>query len=130
MILLYQLTPDTLQQAGLATETAAKKISLWDMLVQGGVLMIPLALLLVLAIFFFIERLLAIRKASKIEPNFMNIIRDNIVTGNITFGLASVDTIRKNNNRINNISFRAPVCTSACAFNFLLTFISGIVSSE
>jgi len=84
MILLYQLTPDTLQQTGLATEAVAKKISLWSMLVQGGVLMIPLALLLVLAIFFFIERLLAIRKASKIEPNFMNIIRDNIVTGNIT----------------------------------------------
>lgn len=84
MILLYQLNPDTLQQAGAAAaETVSKKINLWDMLIQGGVLMIPLALLLVLAIFFFIERLLAIRKASKIEPNFMNIIRDNIVTGNV-----------------------------------------------
>jgi biopolymer transport protein ExbB len=46
--------------------------------------MIPLALLLVIAIFVFIERLLYIRKASKIEENFMNIIRDNIVTGNVT----------------------------------------------
>ncbi len=84
MILLYQLNPDTLQQVGAgAADTVSKKINLWDMLFQGGVLMIPLALLLVLAIFFFIERLLAIRKASKVEPNFMNIIRDNIVTGNI-----------------------------------------------
>jgi biopolymer transport protein ExbB len=46
--------------------------------------MIPLALLLVVAIFVFIERLLYIRKASKIEENFMNIIRDNIITGNVT----------------------------------------------
>ena len=33
--------------------------------------MIPLAILFALAVFFFIERLLAIRKASKIEDNFM-----------------------------------------------------------
>jgi biopolymer transport protein ExbB len=45
--------------------------------------MIPLAILLALAIFFFIERLIAIRKASKIEENFMSIIRDHIVTGNV-----------------------------------------------
>jgi biopolymer transport protein ExbB len=38
----------------------------------------------VLALFFFFERLIAIRKASKIEPNFMSIIRDNILSGNIS----------------------------------------------
>ncbi len=46
--------------------------------------MYPLYFLLVLALFFFFERLIAIRKASKIEPNFMSIIRDNILTGNIS----------------------------------------------
>lgn len=46
--------------------------------------MIPLAILFAMAIFFFIERLLAIRKASKIEENFMSIIRDQVVSGNIT----------------------------------------------
>lgn len=60
------------------------EISIIDLLSKGGVLMIPLALLLVGAIFVFIERLLYIRKASKIEDNFMNIIRDNIVTGNVS----------------------------------------------
>ena len=45
--------------------------------------MIPLALLFVGAIFVFFERLFYIRKAAKIEDNFMNIIRDNIVTGNV-----------------------------------------------
>lgn len=84
MILLYQALTDTLQKAAAAAaESAAKKISLWDMLMQGGVLMIPLALLLVLSIFFFIERLMAIQKAARLEPNFMNIIRDNIVSGNV-----------------------------------------------
>src|ERR1035437_9852170 len=41
----------------------------------------------------------------------------------ITLGLASVDTIRKNNNRMNKISFNAPVCTSGCRLNLLLIFI-------
>ena len=46
--------------------------------------MIPLAILLVIAIFVFVERYLAIKKASKLDDNFMSIIRDHIVTGNIT----------------------------------------------
>jgi biopolymer transport protein ExbB len=51
---------------------------------KGGWLMYPLYLLFVASIFVFFERLIAIRKASKIEPNFMSIIRDNIVTGNVS----------------------------------------------
>jgi biopolymer transport protein ExbB len=71
------------------TATAGKAIapqveSVWGVLAKGGLIMIPLLTLLAVAIFFFIERLIAIRKASKIEENFMSIIRDNIVTGNVT----------------------------------------------
>ena len=71
-------------QAATALNQPAQEISIIDLLSKGAVLMIPLALLLVVAIFVFIERLLYIRKASKIEENFMNIIRDNIVSGNVT----------------------------------------------
>lgn len=59
-------------------------VSLWGLLWKGGPLMIPLALLFAATIYFFIERLLAIRKAGKLEGNFMNIIRDHIMNGNIT----------------------------------------------
>jgi biopolymer transport protein ExbB len=57
--------------------------SLWQVFIKGGVLMIPLALLFIAAVFFFIERLIAIRKAGQIEDNFMSIIRDHIITGNV-----------------------------------------------
>ena len=60
------------------------KISLWDLLLSGGWIMVPLALLLVIAIFFFFERLIAIRNAGKIDANFMSIIRDHVVNGNVT----------------------------------------------
>ena len=67
--------------------------SLWDVLIKGGVLMIPLAILLIAAVFFFIERLIAIRRASRIEDNFMSTIRDHIISGNV----AAARSLAKNN---------------------------------
>ncbi len=78
----------------------AKEISLMDLLSKGGVLMIPLALLFVAAIYVFIERMMYIRKASRIEDNFMNIIRDNIVTGNVS---AARNLARNTNNPVARI---------------------------
>lgn len=78
----------------------APEISIMDLLSKGGVLMIPLALLFVIAIFVFIERLLYIRKASKIEDNFMNIIRDNIVSGNV---IAARSMAKNTNNPVARI---------------------------
>lgn len=69
----------------VATELLSQKSeNVWGVLAKGGLLMIPLLSLLVVAIFFFIERWITIRKAAKIEDNFMSIIRDNIITGNVT----------------------------------------------
>ena len=76
---------DSLRQAlGMSTPSTEHTMNIMEMLVNGGPLMIPLGLLLVLAIFFFFERLLAIRKASNIDPNFMYIIRDNVFSGNVS----------------------------------------------
>jgi len=69
----------------VATELLSQKSeNVWGVLAKGGLLMIPLLSLLVVAIFFFIERWITISKAAKIEDNFMSIIRDNIVSGNVT----------------------------------------------
>ena len=68
-----------------ATELLSQKSeNVWGVLAKGGLLMIPLLSLLVVAIFFFIERWITIKKAAKIEDNFMSIIRDNIISGNVT----------------------------------------------
>ena len=80
--MFYLLQVDTLQKA-VAALPLPEKISMWSLLEKGGWIMYPLYLLLVVAIFVFIERLIAIRKASRIEPNFMHIIRDHIITGNV-----------------------------------------------
>jgi len=82
-----------LQTDTTAVTAAPEMQSMWDVLMKGGVLMIPLFLLFAVAIFFFIERLIYIRRAGKIEDNFMSIIRDNIITGNI----AAARSFSKNN---------------------------------
>ncbi len=51
---------------------------------MGGWIMIPLGVMLLMVVYVFVERYIAIRNASKIDDNFMNIIRDHIVSGNIT----------------------------------------------
>ena len=58
-------------------------MNLLSMLLKGGVLMIPLAVLLLIAIYVFFERYLAIKRANKIEDNFMPMVRDHITTGNV-----------------------------------------------
>lgn len=60
------------------------QISLGELLTMGGWIMIPLGVLFLVTIFVFFERLIAIRKASNIDSNFMNIIRDHIVNGNVS----------------------------------------------
>ena len=74
---------DTLQKAAAAIPIP-EKISMWNLLEKGGFIMYPLYFLLAAAIFVFTERLIAIRKASRIDDNFMRIIRDNIITGNVS----------------------------------------------
>jgi len=77
---LFFLQVDT---TAVTHAAASKTQSLWDILVSGGVIMIPLAVLLVGATYFFFERLIAIKKAARIDDNFMRIIRDHIVSGNV-----------------------------------------------
>ena len=67
-----------------AAAAAAGSESMWSLLAKGGVLMIPLFILFALAIFFFFERFLVIKKAGQVDENFMSIIRDHVTNGNIT----------------------------------------------
>lgn len=80
----FFLQIDTASAALQTVPPAPQEISLMDLVSKGGILMVPLALLLVIAIYVFFERLMYIRKASKLDENFMNIVRDNIFTGNVS----------------------------------------------
>lgn len=59
-------------------------LSLWNLLVEGGILMIPLLLCSVIAVYIFVERLIAIRKVGKTPSDFMSRIKEKLAEGNVT----------------------------------------------
>lgn len=69
-----------------AVDTAAvqyEKLSILNLMVKGGWIMIPLAALAIIGAYIYFERWQVIKRSSKIDDNFMNKIRDLVVHGNI-----------------------------------------------
>lgn len=83
-ILSLLLQVDTTQLTTTAENTSAEELSLMYLLLEGGVLMIPLLLCSILMVYVFVERLLVIRRAGTVEPHFMARIREHITDGNLT----------------------------------------------
>lgn len=66
-----------------APEVEVVKINLLDLAMKGGWIMIPIALLLIVAVAVLIERVLVINKVAKWDESFMNRIKDYIHDGKI-----------------------------------------------
>ena len=81
----------TLLQADVAAEAVAAQdlnLSLIGMAFKGGWLMIPLFILSVITIYLFGMKWWAIRKATKVDPNFMKDIRDYVHSGKMKSAVA------------------------------------------
>jgi len=70
-------------QATQAAEPVVKELSVWNLTMAGGWLMIPLALLAVVSIYIFFERLFAVSRASKEDSAFMEKIKNYIHRGEV-----------------------------------------------
>ena len=70
-------------QAAPAAEPVVKDLSVWNLTMAGGWLMIPLALLAVVSIYIFFERLFAVSRASKEDAAFMEKIKNYIHSGEV-----------------------------------------------
>lgn len=66
-----------------APELPPNEISLFSMVAKGGVIMIPLAILLLMSIYVMVERLLTISKASKKNATLLTSIKEMINSGNL-----------------------------------------------
>lgn len=79
-------TVETISQS-IPAQAANTSMGLGELILKGGWLMIPLAILLGAFIFIFVERLRVINRASKIDVNFMNKIKDLMYEGKIKVAL-------------------------------------------
>lgn len=82
-LLLILLQISTSDSMTAAQQTGEIKMSYWELAVKGGWVMIPIFLLSLVAVYIFVERYLAIKKASQIDNNFMDRIRDYIHEGKV-----------------------------------------------
>jgi biopolymer transport protein ExbB len=67
----------------VAAQSGEIKMPLFELAMKGGLLMIPIALLSLVAVYIFFERLYAIKQATKFDANFIDRIRDYIHEGKI-----------------------------------------------
>lgn len=77
MILLQVVTDTT------TVENVDESISVLDLAVQGGFMMVPIFILSVIAIYFFFERLMTINKANQSPEQFMNRVKESVLRGDI-----------------------------------------------
>ena len=60
-----------------------KTLSFWSLIMDGGYIMIPLAVLLLVVVYVFTERCIVINRAAKQDKSFMDRIRDYVHDGDI-----------------------------------------------
>ncbi|MBI9033558.1 MAG: MotA/TolQ/ExbB proton channel family protein [Bacteroidales bacterium] len=69
--------------AQLLEEEGELRFPIMEMVMKGGWIMAPLAILSIYAIYVFVERYFVISRAAKVENNFMNNIREFIHEGRL-----------------------------------------------
>ena len=78
------IVADSTKNAGGVVPTAAGQgLSMSDLLVKGGPIMIPILFLSLFAVFLFIQRYLYIRKSGYMDPQFLANIREKLLQNNI-----------------------------------------------
>ena len=90
MNLFFSLQTDVTGAAAeaMTQEAGQLKMPFLELAQKGGWLMIPIILLSILAVYIFFERYFAIQRASRIDINFMNRIKDYIHDGKLDAALA------------------------------------------
>lgn len=61
-----------------------EQISFLELLMKGGIVMIPIVILSIISVYVFVERLMHIRSRSKSLPDFTNQIIDKLEEGNMS----------------------------------------------
>ncbi|MGO1244382.1 MAG: MotA/TolQ/ExbB proton channel family protein [Sphingobacterium sp.] len=85
------LTVDTLNsvpQQVIDLAPAQDNLSLIEMLMRGGWIMIPIIFLLFLGLVIFFERYLTIRKASRADTGLLSQIKSNVMSGRLDAAIA------------------------------------------
>ena len=93
-MILLQIVADT---TAAAATTAQPTMSLLDLIMKGGWVMIPIGILSVIAVYLTIERFITISRASKVDTGFMANVKSMLLDGKTN---AALSLCRGNNSPI------------------------------
>jgi len=77
------VTNTVVTTTGTAAGVAEVSITPMELVMKGGWVMIPLLILLLLTLYFAIERLIVVSKAGRLDRHFMSNIKDYLLSGKI-----------------------------------------------
>ena len=78
-MILLQIPADSLSAAAAATQS----VSLWELALKGGPIMIPIAILLFVALVILIEKILTLAQARKNPANFLDQVKRLVQNGEV-----------------------------------------------
>ena len=97
-LLLQDINPATSADATNAVDGVSdltRDIPIWELVVDGGWAMIPLAIISIMTIYIFVERFLSINKSLKDEKGFIDKVKEYLIDGKID---TARDLCRQTNN--------------------------------
>ena len=65
------------------SEELVAQESMLDLAMKGGIILIPIIILFAIAIYLLVERYLTIKKASRLDEDFMSNIKDMVLNDNL-----------------------------------------------
>lgn len=91
---LLQITPTvTSTPVGTTSTPVDQELHIFELLVKGGPIMIPIAILLVLAIYLWVYKSITISQLSKMDERMIPAIKDQLTSGNLSSAEAYVRNI-------------------------------------
>ncbi len=101
--ILLQITP-TVTNAPATTTTSTpavdQNLNLFELLIKGGPIMIPIALLLVLAIYLWVYKAITISQISKMDERMIPAIKDQLLNGHVASAESYVRNINSAQARV------------------------------
>jgi biopolymer transport protein ExbB len=80
--LFLQITTAPVDSTG--SPSSADSVSMFDLIIKGGVMMIPIVILSVLAVYLIVERFMTLKKSERDPEDFMEQLREYIVQGDLS----------------------------------------------
>lgn len=90
---LFSILQISIADTSGVSQATEEKLSFIELAFKGGYIMIPILALSIVAVYIFFERYSAIKKAAKIDSNFMNNIKEYILDGKVEASLTICKSI-------------------------------------